>query len=366
MSPEDTVRAIHEQGGLAVIPHPYDIFRRSVLTDEAIERVKTHVDAIEGFNCRNILARARRQGARPRAQASTSRRPWARTRTRPGSWAAPAWRWTTSRRRRSCSQSLRGGRDRRPPLAADGALDQHLREDPLAPRPQADLRLAAAGPRTRAACRYARTLRHDRQPRRPDLRRRHHAAELHRRDRRPAASTPRSRSSSAATPQRRRHRARPARRHPGRGRRAPRLRDDEAFSDAITAVLDALRRRPRAPGRASCSSYLFPERYKGRVLNIHPALLPKYGGQGMYGHHVHEAVLAAGETESGCTVHIADHEYDHGPIVLQKRGAGAAGRHAGHAGRARLRGGVRGLSGGGAAVRGGTPAGRQVAFRRFP
>jgi hypothetical protein len=57
MSPEDTIEAIHEQGGLAVIPHPYDIFRRSVLTDDAIERVKTSVDAIEGFNCRNILAR---------------------------------------------------------------------------------------------------------------------------------------------------------------------------------------------------------------------------------------------------------------------------------------------------------------------
>lgn len=57
MSPEDTVRAIHEQGGLAVIPHPYDIFRRSVLTDEAIERVKHDVDAIEGFNCRNILGK---------------------------------------------------------------------------------------------------------------------------------------------------------------------------------------------------------------------------------------------------------------------------------------------------------------------
>ena len=57
MSPEDTVKAIHAQGGLAVIPHPYDIFRRSVLTDEAIERVKHDVDAIEGFNCRNILAR---------------------------------------------------------------------------------------------------------------------------------------------------------------------------------------------------------------------------------------------------------------------------------------------------------------------
>src|SRR5688572_1092908 len=55
LSPEATVQAIHEQGGVAVIPHPYDIFRRSVLKDEAIERVKTLIDAIEGFNCRNIL-----------------------------------------------------------------------------------------------------------------------------------------------------------------------------------------------------------------------------------------------------------------------------------------------------------------------
>ena len=57
MSPEETIKAIHAQGGLAVIPHPYDIFRRSVLTDEAIERVKHDVDAIEGFNCRNILGK---------------------------------------------------------------------------------------------------------------------------------------------------------------------------------------------------------------------------------------------------------------------------------------------------------------------
>jgi predicted metal-dependent phosphoesterase TrpH len=56
MSPEDTVRAIHEQGGMAVIPHPFDKFRRSVLTGAAIERVKHDVDAIEGFNARNIIA----------------------------------------------------------------------------------------------------------------------------------------------------------------------------------------------------------------------------------------------------------------------------------------------------------------------
>jgi phosphoribosylglycinamide formyltransferase 1 len=55
------------------------------------------------------------------------------------------------------------------------------------------------------------------------------------------------------------------------------------------------------------------------VVNVHPALLPRYGGAGMYGHHVHEAVLAAGESESGCTVHFADPEYDHGPILAQRR-----------------------------------------------
>ncbi len=62
-----------------------------------------------------------------------------------------------------------------------------------------------------------------------------------------------------------------------------------------------------------------PAPLRGRVLNIHPALLPKFGGRGMYGHHVHEAVLAAGETQSGCTVHVADDEYDHGPILAQRR-----------------------------------------------
>ena len=53
-------------------------------------------------------------------------------------------------------------------------------------------------------------------------------------------------------------------------------------------------------------------------MNIHPGLLPKFGGQGMWGHHVHEAVLAAGESESGCTVHFVNNEYDTGPIILQR------------------------------------------------
>jgi phosphoribosylglycinamide formyltransferase-1 len=56
-----------------------------------------------------------------------------------------------------------------------------------------------------------------------------------------------------------------------------------------------------------------------RVLNIHPALLPKFGGQGMYGRRVHETVLAAGERETGVTIHLADDEFDHGRIVAQCR-----------------------------------------------
>lgn len=58
--------------------------------------------------------------------------------------------------------------------------------------------------------------------------------------------------------------------------------------------------------------------YGGRITNIHPALLPAFGGKGMYGHHVHEAVLAAGARVSGVTVHLVDEEYDRGPIVMQR------------------------------------------------
>ena len=60
-------------------------------------------------------------------------------------------------------------------------------------------------------------------------------------------------------------------------------------------------------------------RYGGRILNIHPALLPKFGGKGMYGMRVHRAVLEAGEAESGATVHLVDEEYDRGRIVAQRR-----------------------------------------------
>jgi predicted metal-dependent phosphoesterase TrpH len=57
MSPEDTVRCIHEQGGIVIVPHPFDVFRRSVITRQALERIAPTVDAVEGFNCRNILSR---------------------------------------------------------------------------------------------------------------------------------------------------------------------------------------------------------------------------------------------------------------------------------------------------------------------
>jgi len=62
-----------------------------------------------------------------------------------------------------------------------------------------------------------------------------------------------------------------------------------------------------------------PPDFAGRVMNIHPSLLPEFGGAGMHGHHVHAAVLASGARESGCTVHFADDEYDRGPIILQRR-----------------------------------------------
>lgn len=64
--------------------------------------------------------------------------------------------------------------------------------------------------------------------------------------------------------------------------------------------------------------YLLAE-WPERILNIHPALLPSYGGKGMYGDHVHKAVIAAGEKESGITIHLADNQYDHGRILYQAR-----------------------------------------------
>jgi phosphoribosylglycinamide formyltransferase 1 len=59
--------------------------------------------------------------------------------------------------------------------------------------------------------------------------------------------------------------------------------------------------------------------YPGKIVNIHPALLPNYGGKGMYGHFVHEAVIAAGETESGITIHYVNEHYDEGEVILQAK-----------------------------------------------
>jgi len=62
----------------------------------------------------------------------------------------------------------------------------------------------------------------------------------------------------------------------------------------------------------------FIEQYKNRILNVHPALLPKHGGEGMYGHHVHDAVLKSGDKESGATIHLMDEGVDTGKTLLQK------------------------------------------------
>jgi phosphoribosylglycinamide formyltransferase-1 len=63
----------------------------------------------------------------------------------------------------------------------------------------------------------------------------------------------------------------------------------------------------------------FIDAFRGRIINIHPALLPKFGGEGMYGHFVHEAVINAHETESGATVHWVNEEYDSGAAIIQQK-----------------------------------------------
>ncbi|MEE8597561.1 MAG: phosphoribosylglycinamide formyltransferase [bacterium] len=61
-----------------------------------------------------------------------------------------------------------------------------------------------------------------------------------------------------------------------------------------------------------------PDKYSGKVMNIHPGLIPSFCGKGYYGHHVHEAVIESGVKVSGCTVHFVDNEYDNGPIIIQR------------------------------------------------
>ncbi len=91
----------------------------------------------------------------------------------------------------------------------------------------------------------------------------------------------------------------------------------DAYSDAVFSVL-----RERGVELVCLAGFLsllrIPDDYAWRVVNIHPSLLPSFGGKGMYGRHVHVAVLTAGAKVSGCTVHFADNTYDTGPILAQR------------------------------------------------
>lgn len=99
----------------------------------------------------------------------------------------------------------------------------------------------------------------------------------------------------------------------------PRMQYDslQAFNDAINDVL-AHYSIDLVVLAGFLSLYRPPAHLAGRVMNIHPALLPAFGGKGLYGNRVHRAVIASGAKISGCTVHFADEQYDQGPIILQK------------------------------------------------
>lgn len=100
-------------------------------------------------------------------------------------------------------------------------------------------------------------------------------------------------------------------------------KDDKNTSDWSKRLFqwtDMLGQRPDLIALAGFNQKIFvPPEWEGRILNIHPSLLPRFGGKGMYGIHVHRAVLASGEQYSGCTVHVVDNFYDHGPILAQGR-----------------------------------------------
>ena len=93
--------------------------------------------------------------------------------------------------------------------------------------------------------------------------------------------------------------------------------DRQAYSAAIFE-----RCRTVNPDLVALAGFLkrlsIPDDFQNRIMNVHPALLPSFGGRGLYGSHVHEAVLAHGAKVSGCTVHFVDDQYDHGPIILQR------------------------------------------------
>jgi phosphoribosylglycinamide formyltransferase 1 len=94
--------------------------------------------------------------------------------------------------------------------------------------------------------------------------------------------------------------------------------DDLAgFNDTVFEIVDSAK-----ADLVVCAGFLckliVPDRYLGRIVNIHPSLLPLFGGKGYYGNRVHEAVLDSGMRVSGCTVHFVDNAYDAGPIIAQR------------------------------------------------
>lgn len=97
--------------------------------------------------------------------------------------------------------------------------------------------------------------------------------------------------------------------------------DKEAFNEAL--FIDQL--QSYNPSLIVLAGFIWKvpgtviQAFRGRIINIHPALLPDYGGKGMYGHHVHNAVLAGRKTESGITIHYVDEIYDNGNVILQAR-----------------------------------------------
>lgn len=94
--------------------------------------------------------------------------------------------------------------------------------------------------------------------------------------------------------------------------------DAISFSRQVWKMVNAV--KPDLVLMAGFLSYLhLPERWKGKVMNIHPSLLPRHGGKNMYGNRVHKAVLESGDEESGCTVHYVDEVYDRGPVILQRK-----------------------------------------------
>lgn len=97
-------------------------------------------------------------------------------------------------------------------------------------------------------------------------------------------------------------------------------KDDFYASDTVIRKVDALK-----PDIIVLAGFLwlvpsdFIRHFEGRIINLHPSLLPKYGGKGMFGHHVHEAVLEAGEPETGISIHLVNEEFDKGKIIYQDK-----------------------------------------------